>query len=95
MMYKNIKEMIEQIEKCKFKCKAGPLKSNTGWIELKNKLEQKKIIFLVNEEYDKSHSKWGLCINNPNPTAENYFPMDKNTAFRLKDRLNQLYSLPE
>lgn len=34
-----LKEIIEQLESCKFECEAGPLENNTAFIELKKRAE--------------------------------------------------------
>ncbi|KAA0941611.1 hypothetical protein FQ087_20865 [Sporosarcina sp. ANT_H38] len=31
----NLKEIVEQLQKCGFECEAGPLENNTAFIELK------------------------------------------------------------
>ncbi len=34
-MTMNLKEIVEQLEWCRFECEAGPLENNTAFIELK------------------------------------------------------------
>lgn len=40
----NLKEIVEQLEKCGFECEAGPLENNTAFVELKEpaELEEEK-----------------------------------------------------
>lgn len=48
-----------------------------------------KLNILVLEDYNKDgSSEWGISFTNPNPEAKDYFPMSKETAFRLKDYLS-------
>ncbi|HWD88219.1 MAG TPA: hypothetical protein VG367_08835 [Mucilaginibacter sp.] len=41
----------------------------------------------VCESITSKSTGWGLSLNGCNPDYEDYFPMDKETAFRLKERL--------
>lgn len=54
------------------------------------KLLKKKRKVLVIESYDQGTEEWGISFTDHNPEAEDYFKMtDKQTAFRLKEYLNQ------
>lgn len=35
--------------------------------------------------------EWSLSFGGHNPSTEDYFVMDKETAFRLKDRLSTMF----
>lgn len=39
-MQEKLKEIVEQLESCKYECQAGPLENNVAFIELKELAEQ-------------------------------------------------------
>lgn len=50
-------------------------------------------MFVLIETHNENNVEWGIGFNSPNPTKENYFQMiDKETATRLMNLLDQLYS---
>lgn len=45
---------------------------------------------IVIETHNVDGVEWGISFNGYNPEEEDYFPMtDKDTAFRISDRLNR------
>jgi hypothetical protein len=41
----------------------------------------------VIEKITKNGTEWGISLTNNNPEPEDYFPMDKDVAYRLEKRL--------
>lgn len=53
----NLKEIVEQLEKCEFECEAGSLENNTAFIELK-KLAESEEDRILQDKADGAHEDY-------------------------------------
>lgn len=49
---------------------------------------------IVIESHDADGTEWGISLTNHNPEPHDYFKMpDKETAFRIKQKLEELWEM--